>query len=113
MAFGSLTAATYGCLPTMYTRWQAGTLQADLTAFAADLVALFPDDNPNYRTVGNWFILIQALNSQLTASAQSVFDALSQALYRMFAQTNDRNASGQITNVQAAAVLTAANAHLS
>lgn len=116
MAFANLTAATYGCAATMYARWIAGTLKADLTAFAASVAPLFSDDNPNDRTVGNWLVIVQAIASQMTAGItadQSVIDASVQACFRLFNQASARQASGQISLAQANAVLAAANANLS
>lgn len=119
MAFANLTAATYGCTATMYARWVAGTLQADLTAFAVAVAPVFADDNPNDRTVGDWLILVQAIASKMTPALfvgadQAIVDASIQIAYRMFAQTNARSGvNGQISAGQAAAVLAAANAHLS
>jgi len=116
MAFANLTAATYGCAATMYARWLAGTLKADLTAFSASVSPLFSDDNPNDRTVGNWLVIVQAITSQMTAGItadQSVIDSAVQTLYRFFNQTDSRRATGQISLAQANAVLAAANANLS
>jgi len=116
MAFTDLTHATYLCYGTMFTRWQAGTLKADLTAFCADTSSLFPDDNPNARTVGDWFVLIQAITNQLSAAYVTteidVFTASASTMYRMFQQTDARQSTGQISAGQAAAVLASANLHL-
>ena len=116
MAFATLSAATYGCTATMYTRWQAGTLKANLTAFCAACSNLFADDNPNDRTVGNWLTILQALTAQLVGNntdPENIVDQCIQAAYRMFNQTDNRSVTNQISAAQAAAVLAAANANLS
>jgi len=115
MAFATLLDASVGCLNTTFTRWNAGTLKTNLTAFNATCSALFADDNPNDRTVGNWLIPLQSLTTQLSSvfneSDYVTFTAINAILYRLFSQASARTPL-QISVTQANAVLAAANANL-
>jgi hypothetical protein len=116
MAFASLLDASIQCSTTMFTRWNAGTLKANLTTFTTATSGLFSDGNPKERTVGDWYILIQSLTSQLqaafSASDLTLFNQISAVMYRYFAQCDARVTGGQISNAQGAAVLAAANVSL-
>jgi hypothetical protein len=120
MAFATLIAAANGCLATMFTRYTAGTIKADLQAFATQITGTFSDDNPNDRTVGNWLVSIQAIASAFSGvfaiADDYTFQRSVEAVYRMCWQANDRSlgtpGANQISATQATAVLTAVNAHL-
>jgi hypothetical protein len=125
MAAGSLEDAANVCVSTMNTRYIAGTLKANMIAFCNALTVapnnLFPDDNPALRPIGDWFILLQMLASQMSniappnqSDVTRVQDAI-MVVYRLCWQCEDfHNAAQppQITNTQYNAVLAAFNANL-
>lgn len=119
MAFGTLIAAANGVQATMYTRYIAGTLAANLQAFNTAISGQLSDAVPDQRTVGNWLVLLQSYTSLFAASTplsndgERLFSQLAQLVYRVCWQANDRQAGGQITAPTAAAILAAVNANLS
>lgn len=117
MAVTTLAGAANICLSSMFTRWNAGTINSDINFFIGAMNPIVPDANANLRTVGNWLTLLQPLlpfENQVTADTVD-YDRFNQCVltvFRLCWQANDRNITGQISNAQAAAILAAFNANL-
>ncbi len=121
MAYANLIQAAQGCQTAIMTRWAAGTVKANLTAFLAAIAPSFDDTVQGDRTVGNWIVLLQA--ATVSISTQQPFplayDARDEQLiisivglvYRLCWQALQRQGNG-ISVTQGTAVLTAMNANL-
>lgn len=72
MPAANLETAAEQCSSTMYTRYIAGTLKTNLTAFNAAISPTFPDDDPKKRTIGDWLILLQDLANTLTNASPPI-----------------------------------------
>jgi hypothetical protein len=103
----SLQAAANAAYDDMFVWWQSTQLKARLTGFGVQAALIFSDDNPNDRTVGDWFVPIQALATIMGAAVQPLtqFNAAVQYVYRICWQGDAMQTAGLITPAQAAALL--------
>lgn len=118
----SLTAAADQCAADLNVRWQADTLGARVTAFAAALYSSFPSNVPNNAPIANWLAVIGALGPQIVTFANGGAFAGSNSLpmyqlavdyvYRLckLAAAYSTAPISLITGAQATAILNAYNA---
>lgn len=107
----TLPEAAFQAYDNLSVDFAADALKDDLALFVNALLPTFPDQDPNGRPIANWLILIYALSDQMAATNASFVDLDTAAnyIYKVCFLANNLNVQGLISNVQAAAVLTAYN----
>jgi hypothetical protein len=108
----NLAQAAYLSYDQMAILWTANTLRDNYETFLGQVSPLFKDGVPNDRPVGNWFVPMYGLLTQVeeaTPETQDFFNAAVQYMYRLCYAAYEMNAQGLITNTQAQDLLTAWN----
>jgi len=118
MPAADLEAAAFAAFDNMYTRLTGSTVRADVLAFCAAALPIFPDTSPNGRPVANWITILNATAQEWTTSAADLllgsFDQFAYGALVMFKLCYiafDFDGT-QITSQQATALLAVYNAHI-
>jgi hypothetical protein len=118
MAAADLEAAAFEAFDDMYTRLVAATVRADVLAFCAAALPIFPDSSPNGRPVANWITILNATAQEWPSSAATLlladFDQFAYGALVMFklCYIAFEFDGTQITSQQATALLAVYNAHI-
>ena len=113
----TLEEAAAQSFDNLFTIWLAATaFKSKLVAFAATVLPLFPDQDPNGRPVANWATIMASFANQLdtdVAPIRQPYTTLNTAadyLYRLCWMGFQLETQNLITTAQANAVLAAYNA---
>lgn len=93
------------------TQWLAANYQTALSAFATDILALFPESLDGGRPIANWATIIASFATTFTdGNATSVqLSTGSEYVFKLCWLTDALKNLGQITTAKGAAVLAAFN----
>lgn len=112
----SLTIAAHTTYDVTRTRWSGGTLKDDVSAFITAASAIFSDNQPAQRPVGNWIVILHARNDALPngggVASLTQWDSIVDAICRMCMAAVVAQSLGYITGAQSAALLAAWNANI-
>lgn len=92
----------------MFVKWQLGVqLRLRCQGFLTHLDPFFPDNIPDNRPVGNWFVPFTALANSMPAGKASLeqFNACVQFMYRVCWATDAARTALLISSAQATEVL--------
>ncbi len=107
----SLAAAAGQSSDDLAARNIAGQLKQQLGIFWSANIGLFPESEPNSHPVSNWFIVLAAVQDQLTAGTQPLqsLSPAENAVYRLLWMASFLFGAGLITATQANTLLASYN----